>query len=84
MTKLTATLTLALSLTHAGSLLAQRGLRTDGEARPGNPVQRFESVAPKLGALMPDLSLHDSAGEKLRLRELLDGHFTVLVLGCLT
>ena len=47
-------------------------------------TSRFESTAPAVGKPLPDLELYDSGGKKLRLGELLHGHYTVIVLGCLT
>ena len=44
----------------------------------------FERSAPEIGEPMPDLSVYDSAGQELRLREVLSGRYTVLILGCLT
>ena len=61
----------------------QRGAGAFGSGR--NAVSRgFETVAPAIGELMPDLSVHDRDGKELRLRELLKGRYTVLILGCLT
>ncbi len=61
----------------------QRGAGAFGSGR--NAVSRsFETVAPAIGEPMPDLSVHDRDGNELRLRELLGGHYTVLILGCLT
>ncbi len=67
-------------------LLAVLGL---GSARAQlNPrkqtTQRFESRAPAVGQPLPDLTLYDAGGEKRRLSQLLQGHYTVIVLGCLT
>ena len=83
---------LAMTLLSVGTGLAQPG-RFGGGPRPGGPgdgnpreraIQRFEASAPEIGEQMPDLVIHDRTGEELRLRELLQGRFTVLVLGCLT
>ena len=45
---------------------------------------RFEASAPDIGEPMPSLTVYDRDGKPLRLRELLQGHYTVIVLGCLT
>ena len=66
--------------------------RTDAEASPAqsqvNPRQRitdrFETSAPDIGEQLPDLTVFDADGKELRLRKLLQEHFTVIVLGCLT
>ena len=60
-----------------------------GGALPGTafaqPITRdFERQAPAPGELMPEAIVYDRDGEELRLRELLQDHYTVLVLGCLT
>ena len=65
-----------IALVSAGSAMAQR--------RGERPTERFETVAPQLGELLPDLLIHDRTGKSLRLRELTRDHYTVLVLGCLT
>ena len=65
---------------------------TDAEASPAqsqvNPRQRatdrFETTAPTIGEQFPDLTVYDADGKELRLRKLLQEHFTVIVLGCLT
>ena len=49
------------------------------------PIARdFEGRAPAPGQLMPEAIVYDRDGGELRLRELLQEHYTVLVLGCLT
>ncbi len=47
-------------------------------------IQRFEATAPAVGEPLPDLAVYDAAGEERQLRKLLQGHYTVIVLGCLT
>jgi hypothetical protein len=47
------------------------------------PEARF-AEAPQLGELVPDLVLVDDEGNPANLRELTEGHYTVLTLGCLT
>ena len=44
----------------------------------------FERNAPDIGEPMPDLAVYDEAGKELRLREVLSGRHSVLILGCLT
>ena len=65
---------------------AQRGPRAgrEGGSGPSGVDARFESTAPGIGEPMPDLVVHDAGGKELRLQELLLGHYSVLVLGCLT
>ena len=49
------------------------------------PITRdFEGRAPAPGELMPEAIVYDRDGGELRLRDLLQEHYTVLVLGCLT
>lgn len=45
---------------------------------------RFEAAAPAIGERLPDLTVHDASGKAQQLGELLQGHYTVIVLGCLT
>lgn len=46
-------------------------------AQPGGPF-------PEVGQLVPDLELVSDEGSPAKLRELTRGHYTVMVLGCLT
>lgn len=49
------------------------------------PITRdFERQAPAPGELMPEAIVYDRDGAELRLRELLQEQYTVLILGCLT
>ena len=49
------------------------------------PVSRdFERNAPAIGDAMPDVTVRDRDGAELRLQDVLRGHYTVLILGCLT
>ena len=47
-------------------------------------TRRFEATAPAVGEPLPELSVYDADGKERRLGELLQGHYTVIVLGCLT
>lgn len=47
-------------------------------------VGHFESHSPGIGERVPDLEAYDAGGREVRLRSLIEGHTTVLVLGCLT
>ncbi len=68
-------------------LLAALGLVGSVQAQ-FNPRQqavgRFEATAPAVGEPLPDLAIYDARGKERRLGELLQGHYTVIVLGCLT
>ena len=46
-------------------------------AQPGGPF-------PEVGQMVPDLELVGDDGRLVQLRELTRGHYTVMVLGCLT
>ena len=68
-------------------LLAVLGLGGSAQAQLDprwQATRPFETTAPAVGEPLPDLTVYDSAGEELRLGELLHGHYTVIVLGCLT
>ena len=55
------------------------------QPRGGDAVTaRFEAAAPDIGEPMPELTVYDRDGKTLALSELLQGHYTVIVLGCLT
>ena len=86
------TLILAMALAVPATSLAQRQrnreeLRRDrGFAGSGGRGldRNFEAVAPALGEAMPDVVVYDAEGTPHRLPELLRGHYSVLILGCLT
>ena len=74
--------------TLAAALTAQ-ATTVVAQPRPGGSPRdavngRFESAAPAVGEPMPDVAVYGADGEQLRLKALLRGHYTVLVLGCLT
>ena len=60
---------------HAGLVAAQGGTPPDS---------RFAAHAPEIGDLVPDLVLVDDQGNPANLREITEGHYTVMTLGCLT
>jgi hypothetical protein len=68
---------LLAALGLAGSAQAQINPREQGSSR-------FEASAPAVGERLPDLVVYDAGGEKRRLGQLLQGHYAVIVLGCLT
>ncbi len=68
---------LLAALGLAGSTLAQFDPRQQASGR-------FEATAPAVGEPLPDLAVYDARGEERPLGELLQGHYTVIVLGCLT
>ena len=78
MTGKTYAMTLAIALTAAPICLAQRA-----GGRGGGMGPRFEQNAPQIGATVPDLTVYDADGKEFRLHTI-KGHYTVLVLGCLT
>ncbi len=68
-------------------LLAAMGLAGSAQAQLDprqQAIRRFDATAPAVGEPLPDLAVYDAAGEERRLGELLQGHYTVIVLGCLT
>jgi len=68
-------------------LIASLGLVGSAEAQfdpRQQAIHRFEATAPAVGEQLPDLIVYNAGGEPRRLRELLQGHYTVIVLGCLT
>lgn len=77
------TLLVVALLVHAGPMLAESAR---GKALGGKQFveQRFLAAAPALGEQLPDLELVDAAGNKVKLRNVATGQYTVLVLGCLT
>ena len=48
------------------------------------PAGSRYAAVPQLGELIPDLEIVDDQGNPVGLREVTQGHYTVLTLGCLT
>ncbi len=66
-------------------LLVALGSVASAQVNPRQQVNhRFETTAPAVGAPFPAVVVYDASGKKLRVNELLQGHYTVIVLGCLT
>ena len=60
-------------------------LQTSLVVAQGTPPQvRFAEDAPKVGDLVPDLTLVDVQGNPANLRDITRGHYTTITLGCLT
>ena len=66
---------LLAGILHASPVLAQ--VMTPPDAR-------FLAIAPQIGDMVPDLEIVDDKGNPVSLRELTQGQYTVLTLGCLT
>ena len=81
-------LLLALTLAAPATSLAQRNRQGMGRDRgfggPGGLAANFEAVAPAIGEPMPDVVVYDGEGTPHRLPDLLRGHYSVLIPGCLT
>lgn len=58
------------------------GVQALAHAQPLN--RNFERDAPSVGDVVPDAVVYDRDGIERRLRDLVVGHPTVLILGCLT
>jgi hypothetical protein len=71
------------------ALILAAFLQTSVVAAQGMPPQvtapqvRFES-APKVGDMVPDLTIVDDQGNPANLRDITRGHYTTITLGCLT
>ncbi len=84
------TLLLALALAAPATSLAQRQRGGQGSGRDrgfgvdGGMFRNFEAVAPAIGEPMPDVVVYDDEGAPHRLPDLLRGHYSVIILGCLT
>lgn len=81
--------TWTLGALGAALLVTATAGQSQGEMGPGlragrqAVVKRFEN-APKIGETLPDITLYDPDGKEVSLHEALTGHYTVLILGCLT
>ncbi len=61
------------------------GQRPDRAGARGARVPREASIAGlKVGDLAPDVQIHDEQGKPLAFRDVLKGHTTALIFGCLT
>ncbi len=84
------TVVLALVLAAPVMSLAQGQRNRPGRGRDqgfrggGRLAANFEAVAPAIGEPMPDVVVYDDEGAPHRLPDLLRGHYSVLILGCLT
>jgi hypothetical protein len=69
--------TIVVGMVAASSLShAQRG--------PSGDMPRFIENGPKVGERLPDLTIVDDMGSPVNIREITEGSYSVLVLGCLT
>ena len=48
------------------------------------PAESRYTAVPQIGELIPDVEIVDDQGKPVGLRELTQGHYTVMTLGCLT
>ena len=74
----------SLLLYWCGALAGQSGMRPVSSDPRELVERRFAQSAPAVGEAVPDLPVYDSEGNELRFRDLVQGHYTVLILGCLT
>ena len=65
----------ALAVFPMNSILAQGALLP--------PDVRFEN-GPKVGEMVPDVTIVDDQGRPVSVRDLAQGQYTVMTLGCLT
>ena len=79
-TKTASLLVLACALGLVAMAVAQPG---DANGR-GMLMSHFEARSPAVGELMPNLPVYDRDGRESDLLAVLNGRFTVLILGCLT
>ena len=79
---------LACLAAYAGTagprLHAQARERSSEEAGPQYIRGAFERAAPEIGQPMHDLTVYDRNGQEVRLHDVVNGRYTVLILGCLT
>jgi hypothetical protein len=47
-------------------------------------MEKFETDAPKVGEMLPDITVLDDLGNPVNIRQLASENYKVLVLGCLT
>ena len=78
------TTTSLVALAFSFGLVATTAAQPGGSNGRGMLIRNFEASAPAVGELMPNLPVYDRDGQESRLPALLDGRFTVLILGCLT
>lgn len=51
---------------------------------PSGDIPRFVEIGPKVGEMLPDVTIVDDMGMPVNVREITNGNYSVLVLGCLT
>lgn len=84
----------SLGQDSAGRRPQQTGARTKSapgeaqQARPGDWQRsmnaRFLEQEPRVGQKVPEVALYDADGNPAQLGDVLRGHYSVLVFGCLT
>ena len=82
--KVSLTVIVLFTITATGIVAqnARENRRRSFQGRQG--MDRLEQAGLKLGMPMPDLTAYDADGNPLNLRELMTGHYSILVFGCLT
>ncbi len=89
---LSSLLVAVIVLSIAPPAIAQGGVRERlqgidrGQGFSGRDMmnRKFDAVAPGIGESMPDITVYDDAGNPVSLEKLLQGHHSVVILGCLT
>ncbi len=70
-----------LFLLAALAVFPMNSIQSQGALLP--PDVRFEN-GPKVGEMVPDVTIVDDQGRPVSVRELAQGQYTVMTLGCLT
>ncbi len=68
-------------LLAALAVFPMNSIQAQGALLP--PDVRFEN-GPKVGEMVPDVTIVDDQGRPVSVRELAQGQYTVMTLGCLT
>ena len=55
-----------------------------GRGGPSGDIPRFVELGPKVGDMVPDLTILDDTGNPVSIRDLSKDNYSVFVLGCLT
>ena len=73
----------AISVVFSSTSLMAQGMGP-GNAMGMPKVAEFEAAAPEIGEALPDITIYNDLGIPVNIRDLANGNYKVIVLGCLT
>jgi hypothetical protein len=65
-------------------MLPLGAVQAQGGGGPSGDIPKFLELGPKVGEMVPDLTILDDAGNPVSIRGISKDNYSVFVLGCLT